>query len=193
MNFEPAALTADHVLLAYANGYFPMADEEPPHEIYWHRPEMRAIFDLRSFSPSKSLKKYLKGPFDFTINAAFGEVMDGCASREKTWISGQIRELYTQLHYRGFACSVEAWSGLELSGGLYGVMIGKAFFGESMFHRKSGASKAAFAYLIQFLKNQGFTLLDSQYINDFTEQLGAIEIPDSVYMELLNSAIEPIQ
>lgn len=190
MNFEPAALTADHILLAYTNGYFPMADEEPPHEIYWHRPDMRAIFDLRSFTLSSKLLKHLHGPFDFTMNAAFGEVIDGCASREKTWISGQIRELYMQLHYRGYACSIEAWSGLELAGGLYGVMLGKAFFGESMFHRQSGASKAAFAYLIQFLKNQGFVLLDSQYINDFTQQLGAIEIPDEVYIELLGSALK---
>jgi leucyl/phenylalanyl-tRNA---protein transferase len=173
---------------AYSKGYFPMADSDGM--IYWHSPAMRAVIPLDSVRTPKSLRQIIKREnFYFTVNKSFGEVIIECSKRPDTWISDDIIHSYIELHRQGFAHSVETWCEGQLVGGLYGVSIGGAFFGESMFSAKSNTSKAAFYHLTQLLIEKGFILLDSQYINDFTEQLGAIEIPRQTYLRLLKKAI----
>lgn len=165
--------------------------EETTGRIVWHRPDPRAIIPLETVRIPRSLRSVLnKNLFQVTINTAFEEVIRLCSLRDESWISDEIIDAYTAIHYLGFAHSVEAWQDSELVGGLYGVCIGSAFFGESMFHKTPNASKVAFAHLISVLKKNGFKLLDTQYINSFTEQLGAIEIPDSVYQAVLGSALK---
>lgn len=160
-------------------------------EIFWHSPEFRAIFDFNSIYLDKTaLKKIKKGLFNYSINYDFDYVIKSCANRDKTWINQDIIDTYTELHRMGYAHSVEVWNEGKICGGLYGVAIGGAFFGESMFNLISDASKAAFYFLIAHLINRDFVLLDSQYINDFTRKLGAIEVPKRVYQKLLYEAIE---
>lgn len=167
-----------------------MADIEDG-AIFWYSPEVRAIFDLDKINFDKStLKKIKKGTFSFSINKDFDFVIRSCSNRSNTWISEEIIDIYTELHNMGYAHSVEVWSEGSICGGLYGVAIGGAFFGESMFNLISDAAKAAFYFLAAHLKYQGFILLDSQYINPFTKQLGAFEIPKQEYLELLEEAIE---
>lgn len=186
-------LHPEQVILAYANGYFPMAEENTAAEevaVYWHKPRKRAVFLLDKYTLSKSLIKLLRsGEFSFTINSAFDQVIEGCANRESTWISEEILDVYKKLNKMGFAYSFETWSKGKLAGGLYGIVLGKVFFGESMFHTQTGASKAAFAFLVQTLKEREFCMIDSQYLNHFTESLGAIEITDHKYMKLLRESI----
>jgi leucyl/phenylalanyl-tRNA---protein transferase len=183
------SLTSELLLSAYMQGYFPMA-ESSEGEIYWHSPEPRAIIPLNNIKQPRSLKQTLKKiHYEFRIDTRFREVITACSKRESTWISGEIIEQYTILNEMGFAHSVETWEKNELVGGLYGVTIGSAFFGESMFSLKKDASKAAFYVLAERLINQGFILLDTQYLNPFTEQLGAIEIPREMYLRLLKKAI----
>ena len=177
------------LLSAYCQGYFPMADEENG-EISWYSPELRAIFPIEKIKPPKSLLKELtKNPMECTVNNDFEAVIHFCSSREITWISAEIIEMYCELHKLGFAHSIETWQNGEIVGGLYGVSIGGAFFGESMFNTISNASKVAFYFLIERLKNRNFSLLDSQFMNDFTAQLGAIEIPQKDYLRKLQIAI----
>jgi len=183
-NFEIIEL-----LNAYCQGYFPMADEQNG-KINWYSPELRAIFPIEKIKPPKSLlKEIAKNPMECTINNNFEAVIHFCSNRETTWISAEIIEMYYELHRLGFAHSVETWQDGEIVGGLYGVSIGGAFFGESMFNIVSNASKVAFYFLIAHLKNRNFSLLDSQFINDFTAQLGAIEIPRKDYLQKLEFAI----
>ena len=153
----------------------------PTHERFFFLNNVRIPKSLRSIINRKT--------FTVTINQCFEEVMRGCANREESWISEEFIESYTQLHHMGYAHSVETWLGDELVGGLYGVSIGSVFFGESMFSYVSNVSKVAFAALIQQLVERGYTLLDSQYINSFTESLGAVEIPDAQYTQLLTKAV----
>ena len=182
-------LNPDVILHAYQMGFFPMAESRDG-EIFWHNPDPRAVFLLDNIKFRKDvIKKIKNGFFNFSIDRNFPEVINKCANRSETWINDEIIEIYTELHYMGFAHSVEAWHDNQLVGGLYGVSIGAAFFGESMFNTISDASKAAFYFLVHKLKNQNYLFLDSQYLNDFTQQLGAVEIPKQKYLNMLNMAI----
>lgn len=159
-------------------------------KIDWHSPDPRAIIPLEKPQIPKSLKKKLrKGVFSYTINQAFDEVIQKCSERRVTWISDDIIDTYTKINRLGFAASVETWMDNRLVGGLYGATIGAAFFGESMFNTESDAAKAAFYHLIEVMKRNDYILLDSQYINDFTMQLGAVEVPRHLYMKILHNAL----
>jgi len=184
--------TVDEMVSAYSSGYFPMA--EPGGEIYWYNPHPRAIIPLETYKPSKSLKPVLnRKQFDIQIDKDFAQVMKQCATPRKdaelTWISDYLIEIYTEMFEKGFAHSVEAYEDGNLVGGLYGVCIGGAFFGESMFTITSNASKVAFHYLIEILKTNGFELLDTQFMNDNVKRYGAIEISRALYAKKLKSAI----
>lgn len=184
--------TVEEMVAAYSAGYFPMA--EPDGEIYWYNPHPRAIIPIDTYQPAKSLRPILnRHQFDIRINENFNQVMINCAAPRKdeelTWISDYLVEIYTEMHQKGFAHSVEAYENGLLVGGLYGVCIGGAFFGESMFTKVSNASKVAFHYLIEILKTQGFELLDSQFMNDNVKRYGAIDISRAVYLRKLKSAI----
>ncbi len=174
------------------NGIFPMADADGT--LYWYSPDPRAIIPIDTYKPSKSLRPILNRQlFEIRVNADFEGVMRGCAlprqEEDSTWISDEIISAYTELHQMGFAHSVETYVCDQLVGGLYGVAIGGVFFGESMFHTVSNASKVAFHYLIEILKQQGYELLDTQFINDNVRRFGAIEIPKSEYIKLLKKAL----
>jgi leucyl/phenylalanyl-tRNA--protein transferase len=158
--------------------------------ISWYSPDPRAIIPFGSYIPSRSLRRTIrKGGFHVTVNVAFSDVITACAGRPDTWISPAIIEVYTLLHRAGHAHSIESWMDGALAGGLYGVSIGGAFFGESMFSRATDASKVAFARLVHILKHNGFVLLDSQFVNDHVATLGAIEIPRSEYLQMLGKAL----
>ena len=183
---DPAEL-----LYAYSQGYFPMAIPEDDNEIFWFKPEMRGIIPLDTFHISKNLRRlYNKQYFELRINGDFEGTMRACAEREDTWISEDIVQSYCKLHEMGYGFSFEAWREGKLVGGLYGVIIGKAYFGESMFHRENDASKIALIFLVQFLKDNGFKLLDTQYINDHLKQFGATEVPNADYENMLAGALE---
>jgi leucyl/phenylalanyl-tRNA---protein transferase len=186
-------LSADDLIYGYINGIFPMADSDGT--LYWYSPDPRAVIPIQSYRPPKSLRPVLnKRVFEVRINTDFEGVVRACAGPrsdgENTWISDEIVDAYTDLHRMGFAYSVETYIDNRLAGGLYGVCIGSAFFGESMFYRIPDASKVAFHYLMEILKQQNFQLLDTQFINDNVRRFGAIEIDRSDYMRLLKSALE---
>lgn len=183
------ALDLDFILTAYRSGYFPMADSRTG-AISWYSPDPRAIIPLSTFGPSRSLRQIMrKRIFELRVNTSFQEVIRGCARRDDTWISKEIIGAYCVLHKMGYAHSVEAWRGSELVGGLYGVAIGGAFFGESMFTKESNASKIALAHLVQLLSKRRFVLLDSQFLNDHMKQFGIIEVSRAVYLRLLSDAL----
>lgn len=174
--------------MAYQQGYFPMAESDG--EIYWHSPDPRAIIPLDGVKISHSLRKTVrKQPFRMSFNTSFYDVIVACSERYETWISEEVIDSYTRLHQMGVAHSVEAWEGGELVGGLYGVSMGGAFFGESMFSRKSDASKLAFIALVEHLRERHFLLLDSQYLNPHIASLGGIEIPRTEYLRRLEIAL----
>jgi len=182
-------LSAEFLLVAYQQGYFPMADPETG-EILFLSPDPRAIIPLDAVHISRSLRQTLrKQPYEIRINTAFEAVMRECANRPNTWISPEMIALYTELHHMGYAHSVESWYQGQLVGGLYGVALGGAFFGESMFSRMPDASKVAFVALIERLRERGFVLLDAQYSNLHTQRLGAIEIPRSEFLARLRAAV----
>ncbi|MCZ7448512.1 leucyl/phenylalanyl-tRNA--protein transferase [Agrobacterium rhizogenes] len=188
-------ITVDILLRAYSAGLFPMADSADDPELFWVEPEIRGIIPLNDFHVSKSLAKAIrKKPFDIRFNTAFEAVMAGCAAeapdRPSTWINATIRRLYTELHQIGHAHSVEAWEGEELVGGLYGVSLGAAFFGESMFSRRTNASKICLVHLVERLRQQGFTLLDTQFTTEHLKTFGAIDIPKSEYATILEAAVD---
>jgi leucyl/phenylalanyl-tRNA--protein transferase len=184
-------LDVDLLLSAYASGWFPMA--VAPGEIRWFSPDPRGIIPLDTFHvPSRLARVIRSGRFDVRINTDFAAVMQGCAERrepEGTWIDDEILESYVALHREGYAHSVEAWQDGALAGGLYGVALGGAFFGESMFHRVADASKVALAALVARLGARGFLLLDTQWVTDHLSQFGAEEIPRRRYLRLLNTAM----
>jgi len=183
-------LTSDMVLRAYAMGIFPMADGRDDPELFWVEPEMRGILPLNGVHISRSMAKVMRRqPFDVRVNTAFHQVMLGCASREETWINAEIERLYVELHHRGYAHSVECWQGAELVGGLYGLALGGAFFGESMFSRRTNASKVALLSLAEMLSRAGYQLLDTQFITSHLSTLGAVEIPRSEYLQRLDRAL----
>ncbi len=184
-----AELQPEILLGAYAEAVFPMADEGG--EIMWFSPDPRAILPLDEFHVSKNLRRLCaSGRFTVTVNGDFAEVIGACAERgEGSWISREIVEAYTRLHGLGFAHSVETRARDELVGGLYGVSLGGAFFGESMFHRARDASKVALVHLVGRLKARGFTLLDVQFTTDHLTQFGAVEIPRAEYVDRLKNAL----
>lgn len=183
-------LNSDILLSAYSQGVFPMADSFDG-DIYWHSPDPRAVFPLANLKISRSTRQLLlKDIYHYSIDQQFEAVVRHCGDREETWINEEIISEYTKLHQLGYAHSVEVWRGDKLVGGLYGVHIGGGFFGESMFGLEPNVSKLSFCILCRILIENGFILLDSQYINDFTESLGAIEIPRKQYIEILDKALD---
>ncbi|WP_420144230.1 leucyl/phenylalanyl-tRNA--protein transferase [Sphingobium sp.] len=181
------------LLQAYSIGVFPMADDREAAEVYWVEPKRRAIMPLDGFHLSHSLSKRLRRDhFRVTANRAFVRILALCAEsapdRPSTWINHQIEAAYRHLHENGFAHSIEVWEGDELVGGLYGVALGRAFFGESMVSRRTDASKVAMAWLVARMRVGGFTLLDCQFMTDHLRSLGAIEISQRDYLQLLGAA-----
>ncbi|MDF1871656.1 leucyl/phenylalanyl-tRNA--protein transferase [Vannielia sp.] len=184
-------LTPDLLLQAYRMGLFPMSEGAEDEEIFWVEPRQRGIFPLDNFHISRSLARQIRREaFTISINRDFAGVMRGCADREETWINAIILDLYQQLHERGDAHSLEVWEGDELVGGVYGVALGGAFCGESMFSRRTGASKIALAYLVDHLRRNGFALFDTQFLTPHLARLGAIEIPRADYLKRLRNALE---
>lgn len=180
----PSALLLD----AYCQGIFPMAMEDG--EIGWFSPDPRAIIPLEKFHVPHGLKRaQRKKAFEIRIDTAFERVMRACATREETWINEEIIESYCELHRRGCAHSVEAWSEGQLAGGLYGVHIGAVFCGESMFHRVTDASKIALCALVDLLRRNGFRILEIQWLTPHLRTFGAIEIPRAEYLRLLNDCL----
>ncbi len=184
-------ITWELLLAAYASGYFPMAENRDDPEIHWFYPEQRGIIPLDDFHVPQSLAKFIrKNPFEITTDKAFPEVIKACAERDDgTWINDTILRLYCELWEKGFAHSVECWRDGKLMGGLYGVALGGAFFGESMFSRATGASKVALVHLVQLLETAGYRLLDTQYVNEHLKQFGVIEIPREDYLKRLEAAL----
>ncbi len=187
-------LTPELLLRAYANGVFPMAENARSTDLMWFDPPHRGVLPLDGFHVPRRLRKTVRHfPFDVRIDTAFRQVMAGCAGggpqRPETWINTEITDAYCQLHAIGHAHSVECWLAGELVGGLYGVSIGGAFFGESMFSRTTDASKVALVHLVARLTAGGFRLLDTQFITEHLAQFGATEIPRHRYRTRLSQAI----
>lgn len=178
------------ILRAYAAGVFPMADGAETDGVFWVDPRQRGIFPLERFHVPRRLARRIRaGGYAVTVDAAYEDVIDACADRDETWINGDIRRLYVGLHRMGHAHSLEVWMDGRLAGGLYGVRIGAAFFGESMFHRATDASKLALVHLVARLKAGGFRLLDSQFVTDHLARFGAESVPRERYHRMLDAAI----
>ncbi|HEY4075625.1 MAG TPA: leucyl/phenylalanyl-tRNA--protein transferase [Rhizomicrobium sp.] len=187
-------LTPDILLRAYAEGLFPMAERRGDPTLYWVSPEKRGIIPLDTFHvPHRLARTVRSGRFIVTADYAFADVMRACAApapgREESWINDEILHLYTALHVGGRAHSIECWRDDALVGGLYGVRLGAAFFGESMFSRQTDASKVALVHLVEALKRGGFTLLDTQFLTSHLARFGAIEIPREQYLMKLTNAL----
>lgn len=184
-------VTADLLLHAYRSGVFPMAEHRNDPELFWVDPRLRGVLPLDGFHISRSLAKRLRrDEYSVTLNKAFGAVLEGCADRQETWISGEIYRLYTELHDLGHAHSLEVWMGAELVGGVYGVCVGRAFCGESMFSTRTDASKIALAWLVDLLKRCGFTLFDTQFLTPHLASLGGQEIGRATYHARLSIALK---
>lgn len=191
---SPFRLTPDILLRAYCAGIFPMADSADDPELFWVDPERRGILPLEGFHLSRRLRRVVRqGRFDIRVDGDFAATLTGCAEatekRPNTWINDEIVRLYTALHARGIAHSVEAWQGERLVGGLYGIALGGAFFGESMFSRVADSSKVALAHLVALLRVGGYHLLDLQFITPHLAQFGAVEISRAQYQRLLAEAL----
>ena len=182
-------LTPDLLIRAYASGVFPMGDDRTG-RLNWYAPDPRAHLPLSEFHVPHNLRRRVRRrEFSVTSDQAFGAVIRGCADRDRTWITPRIIRAYTTLHNRDAAHSVECWQDGDLAGGLYGVALGGAFFGESMFFRESHASKVALVHLVRQLRAGGFTLLDTQYSTEHLERFGVTEIPRTKYEDLLADAL----
>ena len=187
---EVLELTPELVLRAYGAGVFPMADSAEAGDVYWVDPRKRGILPLDGFHLSRSLRKRLmRWDYRVRIDTAFEAVVDACAARPETWINATIRELFIQLNRMGYAHSIEVWRNDSLIGGLYGLRLGAAFFGESMFSHGRDGSKIALAWLVARLRAGGFTLLDTQFTTPHLESLGARVVPRAHYHELLDRAL----
>ena len=187
-------LTPELILRAYAAGIFPMAEDADSPDLFWVSPEKRGVLPLDGFHISRSLRKTMKTrEFSIRVDTDFEAVIDGCATegedRDSTWINPEIRRLYGELFRRGYVHTVEVWADDELVGGLYGLSMGAAFFGESMFHRVTDASKIAMAHLVERLKAGGYRLLDTQFVTPHLASLGGIEIPRELYEVQLAAAL----
>jgi leucyl/phenylalanyl-tRNA--protein transferase len=187
-------ITPEVLLRAYACGIFPMAESADDPTLFWVEPEVRGVIPLDGLRISSRLARTVRSDaFTVTVNTVFKAVISGCAApqpgRDDTWINKRIRDLYTGLHQIGHSHSVEVWENDDLVGGLYGVSLGRAFFGESMFHRARDASKVALVHLVARLIAGGFALLDTQYVTEHLRSLGAVEISRRRYRTLLDKAI----
>ena len=190
----PSRLTPELLLQAYGIGYFPMAEDRFAREVFWVRPDRRGVLPIGGFHVPRSLaRRVRRDPFEIRTDTAFRAVMEACAApqpgRWQTWINGQVLEAYSELHARGFAHSVEAWREGDLVGGLYGVAIGGAFFGESMFSRMTDASKVCLVHLTARLRAGGYVLHDAQFLTDHLRRFGAAEIGAAAYQEKLAAAL----
>lgn len=184
-------LSPELVLQAYARGIFPMAEERNATEIFWVNPERRGVMPLDGFYRSRSLRKTLRsGRFDIRINSDFDGVLAGCADRDETWINREIVQIYRALHDASHAHSLEVFEADELVGGVYGVTLRGAFFGESMFSRVRDASKVALSHLVDHLNACGFTLFDTQFLTPHLASLGGIEISRASYLQALQDALK---
>src|SRR3954469_20166753 len=178
------------LLQGYATGIFPMADSRDANELFWVEPRNRAIVPLDHFHLSHSLRRTLRsGKFQVTHDRDFAAVISACADREETWINAELESAMLALYGSGHAHSIEVWRHDQLVGGLYGVKLGRAFFGESMFSRERDASKVALAWLVARLKAGNFTLLDCQFMTDHLASLGAVSVPRETYVALLSAAL----
>jgi len=178
------------LLQGYATGIFPMADSRDAEELFWVEPRTRAIIPLHGFHLSRSLRRTIRtGRFAVTRDRDFAGVITGCADREETWINAEIESAMLALHGSGHAHSIEVWDGTDLVGGVYGVKLGRAFFGESMFSRATDASKVALAWLVARLGAGNFTLLDCQFMTDHLVSLGAVSVTREDYVALLSAAL----
>ena len=185
------------LLNCYANGVFPMAEARDDPRVFLVEPEQRGLIPLDNFHIPTRLRRTVRGePFEVRISSDFAGVLDACATampgREDTWINGPIRDLYIQLHQLGHAHSIECWRDDRLVGGLYGVTLGSAFFGESMFSHERDASKVALVHLVARLKRSGWTLLDTQFLTGHLSQFGARETPQDDYLKLLAPALQKV-
>ena len=183
-----------NVLDAYKHGLFPMSEDHNSPDIFWVKPKIRGIIDPYKVTLRKKLKRLLnKNPYTIKINTDFIGVIEGCAEttkiRDNTWINPSIRDVYIELHYKGYAHSIECYSNKELVGGLYGVAMGGVFFGESMFSKSPNASKVALVHLIERLKIGNFTILDTQFITDHLKTFGAYEINQDKFLDILKRAL----
>jgi len=190
-------ITPEVLLKAYACGIFPMAENADDPSLFWVEPEQRGVIPLDGFHvPSRLARTVRADRYRVTVDRDFAAVIDGCAAaaagRERTWINARIRSLYSQLAARGYCHSVEAYDGDRLVGGLYGLALGRAFFGESMFHRATDASKVALVHLVARLIAGGFTLLDTQFVTSHLKTFGAVEVPRRRYHKLLEAALADI-
>jgi leucyl/phenylalanyl-tRNA--protein transferase len=190
-------ITPELLLRAYACGIFPMSESADDPHLFWVEPELRGVIPLEGFRVSSRLARTVRSnQFAVTVDRAFKRVMSECAApkpdREDTWINKRIRDLYGALHEMGHAHSVEVWENGDLVGGLYGVSLGRAFFGESMFHHARDASKVALVHLVARLIAGGYGLLDTQYVTDHLRSFGAIEVPRARYRILLDAALDNV-
>jgi leucyl/phenylalanyl-tRNA--protein transferase len=186
-----APLTPEILLRAYANGVFPMADSADDPDVYWVQPQIRGIMPLDGFHTSRSLRRAInRADYTITYDTQFTDVVRGCADRDETWINDVIFDQYMQLHALGHAHSIEINRDGALIGGVYGVTLGTAFFGESMFSRATNASKIALYHLVKHLNARDFTLFDTQFQNPHIQSLGVVEIPQKDYLLLLEKALE---
>ena len=184
-------ITPQLLLQAYAAGIFPMSEGRDDPNLFWVEPKRRGIIPLDGFHISRSLARRIRqNPFEIRINSDFAGVVAACADRDETWINAEITALYSALHEEGFAHSLELWQGRDLVGGVYGVALGAAFFGESMFSRERDASKIALTYVVARLNAGGFTLFDVQFTTPHLIGLGAIEISRIDYRKRLDAALE---
>lgn len=184
-------LSADLLLHAYSVGVFPMAETSDNPEIFWVDPKRRGILPLDGFHISRSLRRHIRrAAYQVTVNRDFQAVVTACADREETWINAEIYKRYIELHEMGHAHSLEIWQDGALSGGVYGVTVGAAFFGESMFSHRTNASKLALAYLVDRLNQTGFTLCDTQFLTTHLASLGGIEISRAAYRRQLFEAVQ---
>lgn len=181
-------IPVDVLLEAYSEGRFPMCHEDG--NLYWHDPDPRALFQLQALEPDERTRRALRSKrFSYSKDRAFNAVVERCGDREETWLDHRLIATYQALHTAGYAHSVEIWENELLVGGIYGVALGGAFFAESMFNRVPNAGKLAFYSLVHHLKQQGYTLFDTQYINEFTAQLGAVEVPRVEFRRSLAQAL----
>lgn len=186
-----ATLTPEMLLSAYAGGIFPMAEHRGDTEVFWVDPRQRGVMPLDGFHISRSLRKTLRsGRYRISYDTDFNGVVAGCAHREETWINDLLASLYGQLHTARLARSVEVWEGDALVGGVFGITLGGAFFGESMFSRRTDASKVALAYLVDRLNAGGFALFDTQFITPHLQSMGGVEIARAEYRDRLEKALE---
>jgi leucyl/phenylalanyl-tRNA--protein transferase len=184
-------LSPQIILRAYRSGIFPMAEHRDDPDLFWVDPRRRGVIPLDGFHISRSLARRLRREdYTVTLNRAFDAVIDGCADRSETWINSELRQIYRDLFDLGHAQSLEVWMGEDLVGGVYGVTLGRAFCGESMFSRRRDASKIALAWLVDQLNRTGYVLFDTQFLTPHLASLGGLEIPRATYRQRLAEALE---